>query len=176
MSKQDALILITWSSKIVQGTKTVLPKLATFPIFIQSKKPYQFDITVTQMGFYDKELSYLTLICCHRSGSLFHLPAYLIIPYDDMLLDLRANIRCVSVLCLQPLFSVFSMIFVHCYSPFSFLEKVLEIYIPPGVQLVTNMTTRWCICFPIVKQWDCSSTNWHKVELFPTFFVNRGSC
>ena len=38
-------------------------------------------------------------------------------------------------------------------------KKILEIYIPPGVQLVTNITTRWCNWFPIVKQWDCSSTN-----------------
>ena len=86
----------------------------------------------------------------------------------------RANISCVSVLCLWPLFSVFSMIFTRCYLPFSFLENDLEIYIPQGVQLVTNITTRWCICFPIVKQWDCSSTNWHKVELFPAFLCQQG--
>ena len=54
------------------------------------------------------------------------------------------SVSSISVLCFQ--YDIHALLFAV-----SFLEKVLEIYIPPGVQLVTNITTRWCICFPIVK-------------------------
>ena len=35
---------------------------------------------------------YLASICCPHSGSLFHSPAHLIIPYDNMLLDLLSQL------------------------------------------------------------------------------------